>query len=68
MPMSKKSKLILLVVVAAFVVIIAAKPFIKSNTTQSLNGGIDQNSDYAQALADAKAKGEPVFLEFFGNT
>lgn len=62
--MSNKNIIIIASVVAIFLLIFYAKGF--SNNQAIV--GIDKNPDYSQAIADAKAKGEPVFLEFYGNT
>lgn len=65
--MDKKTGLILLLVAAIVIGIIAVKPYMKS-TSANTGGGIDPNPDYAQAIADAQAQGQPVFLEFYGDT
>lgn len=63
--MTKKSFIIIIGIVAIILFIFFAKGF--STNSQTITG-IDKSSDYSLAIADAKAKGEPVFLEFFGNT
>lgn len=63
--MDKRSKIILLIVVFAFVLVIAAKPFFK-NQRETATGEISNNPDYSQVIAEAKAQGQPVFLEFYG--
>ena len=63
--MTNKNIIIITSIVAIILFIFFAKGFDSKSQTIT---GIDKSSDYNLAMADAKAKGEPVFLEFFGNT